>query len=326
MIYPWQQSQWQHFLQYVRNNKLPQALLLTGEKALGKFDFAKACAAQILCTAAEEACGICQACHWVNEGVHPDLHVIEPENSQIIKIDQIRALTQSVAKSAHQQYKVIIINPAQTMNMAAANALLKTLEEPSGKTIFFLVTDNAYTLPATIISRCSGLTFAQPQWSVAYDWLAQQVSAEEAKIALELANGLPLLADAWLQDQAVDSYLESLQLLLQAAAGTEFPLSVAQKLAKLDYAVLLNLLYKLLNDLIQVNCQIQVSPHCYQDAQLLIQVANRMSLDKLFELLDEVNQLRSIHLRHIALNQQLQLESFLINLNSSLREAHDART
>ncbi len=164
-IYPWQQEQWQYLLTRKNNGSLPHSLLLTGQHGLGQTDFALAFAELLLCRRPKTmACGSCRACKLIQAGNHPDLSLVRPEtNSKIIKIDQIRNIIDTVTKQSHQgSCQVVIIEPADAMNIAAGNALLKTLEEPPGDVVIILLSDRASLLPATIRSRCQRIVFNAP--------------------------------------------------------------------------------------------------------------------------------------------------------------------
>lgn len=195
----------------------PHALLIHGPSGTGKAEFARALAAGALCEAPEAglACGTCPSCHWFSQGNHPDFREIVPEataeeegeapeaaegakaekaKSLVIKIDQIRALADFVALSTHRAgFRVLVVRPAESMQPAAANSLLKTLEEPPPHTIIALVSDRPARLLATIRSRCRQLVLPMPPRDIALAWLKGQGIAN-AESALAIAGGAPLLA------------------------------------------------------------------------------------------------------------------------------------
>lgn len=213
-VYDWNKSLWDRL--NVRRASLPHALLLRGPKGVGKRDFAQALAASLLCrtpTAHGSSCGECASCRWFAAGNHPDFRWIQPEAatavegegdsapatssrkpSKLIRIDQARELGSWLSVGAHQGgFRVAIINPAEAMNLATANALLKTLEEPPPRTVLLLVSHAANQLLATIRSRCFALDFRVPDTRDAARWLdGQGIAAPQA--ALALAGGAPLAA------------------------------------------------------------------------------------------------------------------------------------
>jgi DNA polymerase-3 subunit delta' len=185
----------------------PHALLVHGPRGIGKHALALGFAQALLCESPRSdglACGECPGCRYAEAGQHPDLMrlellVIDPEDGTLasvdtIAIDRVRALTEFVQLTSHRQRaKVAVIAPAERMNAAAANALLKTLEEPPAGTFLILVADQPGRLPPTILSRCRRLAAPLPTHEEARAWLAGQgVAAPE--LALAQAAGAPLFA------------------------------------------------------------------------------------------------------------------------------------
>lgn len=154
-----------HYLWQAKlDNRLPHALLLVGPKGQHKINFAYQFSRALLCEQASqqgEPCDNCQACRLTQSRVHPNLFWVEPEKAGTpIKIDQIRHVTDFINQTSMQQgYRTVIIHPADHMNVQAANALLKSLEEPAPGVILMLVCDQVGRLPATILSRCHRLNF-----------------------------------------------------------------------------------------------------------------------------------------------------------------------
>ena len=134
---PWQDNLWQQMITCCQRGALAHAYLLRGMPGVGKFQFAKALAAYLLCKSPvnNRYCGQCKECELLHAGTHPDIAIIEPdEPGRAIRIDKIRQLTGFAHKTAQQGgRRIIIMNPAEAMNIHAANALLKCLEEPGGK-------------------------------------------------------------------------------------------------------------------------------------------------------------------------------------------------
>jgi DNA polymerase-3 subunit delta' len=185
--------------------------MLTGAIGTGKRAYARALARGLLCekpVAALTACDNCQACHWFDTENHPDFRLLQPEAAEAdddaepadkkkkrdISIAQVRSLAEFINISSHRNgVKVVLIQPAEAMNVNAANALLKSLEEPPPQTQFLLVADRPNMLPATIRSRCQQLALRPPTAGEAAQWLAANGSAQP-ELALAQAGGAPLLA------------------------------------------------------------------------------------------------------------------------------------
>ena len=200
---PWHAEDWQRLLTRRAQNRLPHALLLSGAAGLGKRDFANAFVALRLCERSETlACGHCRACALLQAGSHPDAVRVSLELRDDgkprteVTVDQIRALGERLAMTAQfGGMQIALIDPADAMNASAANALLKTLEEPTPATLIVLIADQPARLPATIRSRCQRIDFRLPPLEQARVWLVQHgVDAKTAVAALEAAAGNPGVA------------------------------------------------------------------------------------------------------------------------------------
>ena len=223
---PWQKAMAAAALAH--RQRWPHALLITGRRGLGKRLLALHFARALLCEApldSGEACGACLSCGYVSQGTHPDLQILEPVTYDdegtptpvdAINVDRVRELTAFSQLSPHRQRaKVGLIAPAEAMNAAAANALLKTLEEPPGGTFLLLVSHQPARLPPTIVSRCRRLPAPEPDRSAAAARLAQNgIGNADPTLVLAQAGGAPLFA---LELADADIQRERDHLLLQLA-------------------------------------------------------------------------------------------------------------
>ena len=196
---PWHDAPLQRIQSAYASGRLPHALLLHGAPGLGKGRFADWLARAALCDTPLEPfapCNACPSCTLVAAGSHPDLLRIEPpEGKQNILIEQIREACERLALTSYRSgRKVALVEPAERMTIAAANSLLKTLEEPSADSLLLLVSSQPGSLPATIRSRCFRLGFAIPDRQVALDWLQRQGATQIAADALDFAGGAPYAA------------------------------------------------------------------------------------------------------------------------------------
>lgn len=194
--------------------RLHHALLLTGPEGIGKGAFAEAMAARLLCEKPTDhhACETCDACRWYAAGNHPDyrkitLEILDDESEGAptardkkkapptqIRIEQIRALEDFVFVGSHRQgRRVIVIDPADALNQAASNSLLKVLEEPPSSVYFLLVSSNPRRLIPTLRSRCRHLVLGLPSAEVAMLWLKQK-GAKDPEGVLKFSGGAPLKA------------------------------------------------------------------------------------------------------------------------------------
>ncbi|WP_409420024.1 DNA polymerase III subunit delta' [Pseudaeromonas sp. ZJS20] len=199
-MYPWLIPHWQQFTQGAAQGRLAHGWLLCGASGSGKGELAQAFARRVLCQAPSQAapCGHCHACTLLARGHHPDLHLAEVAGRSI-GVDTIRELIGQLAVSPQLgQAKVAILPQAQRMTESAANALLKTLEEPPGAAYLFLLTDQPNALLPTIVSRCRRLSL-QPDEQTALAWLRQQADGQQATaMHLRLNQGAPLATLAYL--------------------------------------------------------------------------------------------------------------------------------
>lgn len=230
--YPWLLDSWNPLVQryLTRNAKasIPHALLITGADGVGKLALAARIVHSVLCRQPDEAgiaCGECKSCKMLNGGGHPDMVILEhPEDSQQIKVDQVRELIHTLHLSAGMSgYRVALIKDAERMNNNAANALLKTLEEPGDKTILLLCTSHPGRLPATIRSRCQQVHVPLPNESAAADYLKTlpDHSDDDIQLALRLAGGAPLLAGQILESDQLQTVRDIYTQLDGLASGQQ---------------------------------------------------------------------------------------------------------
>ena len=309
---PWQQAQWQRVQQQLEAERLPHALLLAGPQAVGKRTFARALSARLLCTAPQYgvACGACKSCQLLMAQAHPDSYWLAPEEAgKAVKIDQVRDLVERMTQTAQQGgRKVAVIAPAEAMNRNAANALLKTLEEPAGSALLILISDAPGRLLPTIRSRCQRLDFPIPGRSEVQDWLQPQAaSAEKLEQALGEAEGRPMQArdlltgeDAVIRRELDDDLAAVLNRQLSVLAA-------ADRWKQRDWTALL---YWLESRFIRA-LRAQVAPQP-NTSPAVTQLAG-MSSVALFGLLDQLRTLLNQTLAGTNPNQQLALESFLFN-------------
>jgi len=224
---PWQGAQWQRLGAQWNAGRCPHALLISGQPGLGKRQFAEAFSALLLCDQPRHglACGECRGCQLRLAGSHPDILYIAPEKPQgPLKVEQIRQLGEFVGRtSGREGARVVWLAPAEAMNVNAANALLKNLEEPSGSVIFLLITDSPSGLLPTIRSRCQTVAFPIPPQQSSLRWMAEGgLSGEAAETALVLAGGAPLLAVTLSEPEAQeirDQFLSDLSALSRAESN-----------------------------------------------------------------------------------------------------------
>jgi len=273
MIYPWQQTAWTQ-LQAMRA-RMPHAILFHGPAGIGKSGFIEAFAQSLLCENVQpdgQACGSCASCGWFLQHNHPDYRRVRPEAledepaaegeeggedkkakstkapSKEIKIEQIRSLADFMNISTHRQgLRVVVLYPAEALNMPASNALLKTLEEPPPGTVFLLASNGLDRLLPTILSRCRKFALPMPEHAAALAWLSAQ-GVPDADSWLREEGGAPLAA----LERSGSGNREELDALLGflARPNIESALRQADKLSKTPLSVLVSWQQRWLYDLL----------------------------------------------------------------------------
>lgn len=208
-VQPWHADAWRRLT--ADPAQLPHALLLHGPAGTGKRHFSLTLANWLLCETpdAQGPCGRCDACGWFAQGNHPDFRLVEPleqeesgeeakakakKGARPISVDQVREILDFAVLSAHRGgWRVVVLHPAEALNPAAANALLKILEEPPAGVMLILVSHRPRRLLPTVLSRCHKLGLPLPDFGQARDWLVAQ-GLEEAELLLREAGGAPLTA------------------------------------------------------------------------------------------------------------------------------------
>ncbi len=322
-LYPWQQRDWTQ-LQQMRE-RLPHAILLHGPEGTGKVAFAHAFAASLLCESPQstgEACGSCASCGWFAQYSHPDFRRLRPEAldaeeadeaaeagagagaddgggkkssgkppSKDIRIEQVRALASFMNVSTHRSgLRIVLLYPAEALNSASANALLKTLEEPPPDTLFLLVTHRIDRLLPTILSRCRKFAMAAPDTASALDWL-QAEGVKDAQRWLAEQGGAPLAALAAAQGESSAERDELLALL--AKPERALALVVADRLQKAPLSQLVAWLQRWLYDLVSLKLGGRVRYFPHQQKQLAA-LASRVTAEQLQQALREAGARRAV--------------------------------
>ncbi len=336
-IYSWQREIWQRLTQNFALQLRCHALLLKGQQGIGKFDFACYLAKSMLCTNPtheHKACDACQSCGWFEQDGHPNYYQILPEAlsemaldtaensvaegkssntkskkkaSQQISVDQIRKLTDFVYMSGHQQgYKIILIYPSEMMNNAAANALLKKLEEPPAHVLFLLVTHHPQQLLPTIRSRCQQVAMPAPDVDTSIDWLQQQ-AVDDPQACLTAAGLAPLTA---LQFSASELFSQHEQFVQQISVPKKLnPIALADAMQQLDLSTVVSWLQKWCYDLVSYQTSGRIRYYRYQ--QVAIQsLAEHMNVQACIAYSRALNTHQQ--LSHHPLNARLFLEEVFV--------------
>jgi DNA polymerase-3 subunit delta' len=336
-LYPWQTETWQR-LQGLRA-RLPNAVLLKGAEGIGKLDIALNFAQSILCEApltSGLACHNCASCHWFSQDSNPDFRLIQPDAlslsedtpekesgkkaSREISVDQIRALSSFVNLSAHSGgYRVVVIHPAEAMNNNSANALLKTLEEPTDKLLFILLTNKPQQLLPTILSRSLSLAVPMPTRSESMEWLKLQ-GVSDPEVALAQSGFAPLSAlNASGEGAGTEEHKHMLAAVKQADKFDA--LALAEQIQKAAPVQIIQFLQQWCYDLL--SCKLAGAIRYYpEQADFIGNLSKSLSLQALLRYIKEL-QVAKREAFH-PLNAKLQFESILLSYQQLLSSKNRA--
>lgn len=241
VVYPWQQQPWRQLLALVEQDRMPHALMLAGAAEIGKQQLALQLAYRLLCHSPLDngACGRCKSCLLLQAGSHPDFYDLAPEETgKAIKVDQVRELGEfAVRTAAMGARRVVIVRPAEAMNLSSANAFLKTLEEPGKGVTIILVAHEIGRILATIRSRCRIVPLPLPDNTLVANWLRDNTSSSRDIVAaMSLSGGRPLRAQRLLDTDLWDQLQKFNQTLDGVANQHISTLEGAKTLQELDKA------------------------------------------------------------------------------------------
>lgn len=231
------------------NGTLPHALLIAGPKGIGKLEFSRLLAHTIL---------------GLKDSFHPDYSELSPEeDKKNISIDQVRSLIQQLSRTSHQGgYKIVVIYPAEAMNIAASNALLKTLEEPQGKTLVILCSHQPSRLLPTIISRCQRIKLTMPTRVEARGWLSQHCEDQELiEKALDITDNRPFSALEIIQNDNIKFYDDGFKHLSDVWKNKKNPIPIAEAWAKNDVEECINLMQMFVMQILKADGRVHRTFH-----------------------------------------------------------------
>lgn len=318
-MYPWQQTNWQQLTSSKQNNRLGHGLLFHGAAGIGKNDFAIEFCHWLMCEQPLEnkACGKCKSCQLIKAGTNPDLLFLSPEEEgKSIKVDQVRELIQKVSLTSHSQgYRVIIITPADALNLNASNSLLKTLEEPPENTILILITNILSKLMPTIRSRTQLIRFDLPTPEQSLQWLSEK-NIEKAELSLKLSAGAPLAAADMANNEGLEVRDKLFKNWQDLAAGNVDALESAAMWLKDGFKILgnlpLNWVSSWLSDMIRQLQGGDINAIANLDyAKPLQKLAGQVDLKSMYGLLDRLND--TIRLNDTSANQLMLVEALLLH-------------
>ncbi len=341
-FYPWQQEIWQKMMK--SQKYWGHALIFKGKKGIGKYAFARSLAQSLLCQSPKTdrlACGNCLSCGWFEQNSHPNFYSVLPEallavgnadNTQIenketgltaqkakknlsqqIGVDQIRQLNDFVYQTGHQDgYKVILISPAETMTHAAANALLKKLEEPPADVLFILVTHQVQHLLPTIRSRCQQIAMPVPNMETSIEWLKLK-GIDNPEFILPLNDFSPLSAWSFVQEDLATPHQHFID---QITSGKKFDwLTLAQSLQAINLARVTDWLQKWCYDLVSYRTTGEIR-YYLQFKSIIQAMSQQIDLITCVTFARELNNHRK--LSHHPLSARLFLEEMFIRYSEMM--------
>jgi DNA polymerase III subunit delta' len=291
-VYPWQQPVWETLTQ--RFPQLGHGLLFYGKQGCGKFAFAQQFLSWVLCLNKQKnhACGECSSCLWLKSDTHPNyVHITTDEDNKKqnakIKIEKIRDLQPFVQQTV-DGWRVVVIRPAEALNIASSNALLKTLEEPGDRTLIILLADHYLKLPATIRSRLQHFALDRISEQQAKDYLGQHLTGDQIQqfdLLMNLSNEMPLEAVKLVESDWLKRRAEFVSDWSKLVMQKNMPLQYATKWNKeLSFVDFMSMLEYLLCDLICVKLNQRIKNIDLQ----LDNLAAQYSFEVLFNLNDEL--------------------------------------
>lgn len=334
---PWQTHLWSVLRPQDRSSG-HHALLIHGPTGIGKERLARALLASLLCDRPQtdaSACGDCPSCAWLVAGNHPDFRILTTPSRRVdaldeekagetpdkkaaeeIGINEIRALASFLAVTTHRGgLRVVLICPADALNTAAANALLKTLEEPIPGTRFILVTDQAQRLPATIKSRCMPITIPLPPHREALHWLRER-GVQDAELLLDRYAGRPLAAAS-----AAESLFEDEEAFIQSLMSLKTsPFALSEKASKETLGQWVDWLQCWCHDLLLVGATGEVRFFLNHEARLKA-LAKTLDLGALVDW--EAKLRRAARLATEPMNPKLMMDELLLGYVELLKHSPD---
>lgn len=335
-LFPWQSDAWQQL--HALRSRMPHAILLHGSEGIGKTIFAEHLAKSLLCESPAQdghACENCVSCGWFDQYSHPDYRRVRPElleeddsvasvsdeaesekkatktskaPSKEIVINQVRALADFMNISTHRQgMRVIVLYPAEALNIPAANALLKSLEEPNANSVFVLVSNSLDKLLPTILSRCHKFALGMPTREQALSWLnTQQIT--DAEVWLAQQGGAPLSALKIAQSENRNDLDEFLRQL--SKPSVESSLKMAEKMQKIDLTITVSWLQRWLYDIFSYKQSGRIRYYPYYKKELAL-LADRAETSALLQVIKNTGE-RQMIANH-PLSAKLFIEDMLLD-------------
>ncbi len=326
---PWLNPIFSNLVQSYQHKRFAHGLLFTGSAGLGKFRLATQVAKYLLCSDQQvnDSCGQCHSCQLFNAQNHLDYHLLQSEANKAIGIEQVRSLIDVLNERPHLGInKVVVIKDAQLLSSAAANALLKTLEEPQGNSYLILLTRTHHQLIPTLFSRVQHTHIHSPNDEKLTDWLNQQGVAVSDKGVLRQFQNCPLVLLNYLNalqtGEAEDQRRRCVEGLFTLLNQAESLFDFSQFIAK-DVEPRLQLLFFMLHEIHKIKLTGQPlnddAIYAFALPQLKIW-SEQVTLKSLRYLNNELLQTRTLLIEHSGLKKELLISALLIKIKNKFKE------
>ncbi|MDA0118305.1 DNA polymerase III subunit delta' [Vibrio sp. T11.5] len=312
-IYPWLTDTWREWQASLESDRFSNAALLIAEKGLGAEQLVERFSGAAMCSNyASEACGFCHSCQLMQARNHPDFHIVKPEKEgKTITVEQVRECNRLAQESSQLSgVRLFIIEPAEAMNESAANALLKTLEEPSNSCMFLLVSHKAHRLLPTITSRCQQWHVVNPSSELLAQWLNEQVTLAIPAFAAHVNGNAPLKTQAFVEQGKIEKYHQIEKHFLEVTQLTGDSVKLAKELAT-SPSEYLQWIWFLLTDAQKSHFGVQM-PYFTPGSKVL---AAKLSYQLLYTQTTNLSQLLGQLREHTGLNSELLILDWLFKFN-----------
>lgn len=312
-LYPWHQEIWQNWQQLLGQDRLHHAILLSAPTGSGKIELAAMLAKTILCkNGVTEPCGICHSCQLFDADTHPDFHWLKPEaEGKQLGVDAIRAGNQYAWETSQLGgQRVILIQNADRMGEAAANALLKTLEEPPSHCHFILLSQSMDTMLPTVVSRCNKWKPKLPEESVVKRWVEGELFESVPLQVLRINRGAPLAAKAFVENGSVARHKAVVDGFASFVTQKQGLFTVTEQVVKAQQEGLQWLSFLLLDVVKIQQGSDEAIVHC-DEMKTLQTLASSLPQSQVMAQLMGLNRMKAELARHTGLNSELLISRWL---------------
>tara|TARA_Y100001956_G_scaffold81552_2_gene99441 strand:- start:313 stop:1275 length:963 start_codon:yes stop_codon:yes gene_type:complete len=312
-LYPWLSDLWQEWQSSLKSGRFSNASMLVTQPGLGAEQLVDHFSRAVMCSNYEhEACGFCHSCQLMQSNSHPDFHFIKPEKEgKAISVEQIRQCNRQAQESSQLGgIRLFVIEPAEAMNESAANALLKTLEEPSGNCMFLLVAHRSNGLLPTITSRCQQWHLTLPGSESVANWIKEHVQGTVPLFAAHLNSNAPLSTLKFIEQGKEKEYLKLEQQFQRVAERRGDCLALAKALSS-EASETLYWIWYLLTDAQKVHFGVEEA-HFVPGAKPL---ADSVEYDLLYQQASALSLLIEQLREHPGLNSELLILDWLFKFN-----------